>query len=70
LLSAAGRDGALDVVDEPSLRPGWLDGSAADPMQELVRLVEAQRAFESYQKIVKMTMNEVNRRAVNEIAAQ
>jgi flagellar basal body rod protein FlgG len=70
LLSAEGRDGALDVIEDPSVRPGWLDGSAADPMQELVRLVEAQRAFESYQKIVRMTMNEVNRRAVNEIAAQ
>jgi flagellar basal body rod protein FlgG len=69
LLSAEGRDAKLEVVEEPTLRPGWLDGSAADPMQELVRLVEAERAFESYQKIVKLTMNEVNRRAVNEIAA-
>ncbi len=68
LFTAGGRDAALLPAPEPGLRPGWIEGSAADPLSELVNLVEAQRAFESYQKLVHLTMNEVNRRAVNDLA--
>jgi flagellar basal body rod protein FlgG len=68
LLSAQGRDAALQNVDDAQLRPGWLEGSGTDALGELVRLIESQRAFESYQKLVSLTMNEVNRRAVNELA--
>ncbi len=68
LLSAAGQDNALETVVEPELVPASLEGSATNALKELVELIDAQRAFEGYQKLVSMTMNEVNRRAVNEIA--
>ena len=58
-----------DVADaRPRLRVGWLEGSGSDPVQELIRLIDAQRAFEQYQKVMSLTANEINRRAVNEIA--
>ena len=67
LLSARGDDARLEVVDEPQLQPGWLEGSGTDAIHEMVQLIEAQRAFESYQKLISLTMNEVNRRAVHDI---
>jgi flagellar basal-body rod protein FlgF len=67
LLSADGNDASLETVDAPSVRPGWLEGSATNPLGELVELIQAQRAFESYQKLVAATMNEVNQKAVNDI---
>lgn len=68
LLSAGGRDAELESVAEPKLIPQSLEASAVQAVQELTRLIEAQRAFESYQKLVSVTMNDVNRRAVNDIA--
>ena len=68
LFSAEGNDEALESVEEPRLRTGWLEGSATNALGELVGLIEAQRAFQSYQRIISLTMNEVNRRAVNDIA--
>lgn len=68
LLAANPGAAAPEPVAEPELMPGWLEGSGSDPLIELVNLIEAQRAFESYQKIISLTMNEVNRRAVNDLA--
>lgn len=66
-LTADGDDAALEIVADPEVKPGWLEGSATNALGELVELIQAQRAFESYQKLVSTTMNEVNRRAVNDI---
>ena len=68
LLSAAGREDDVDVVEDPQLRPGHVEQSNAAAVEELVRLIEIKRAFETYQKLVSLTMNDVNRRAVNDIA--
>ena len=68
LLSAGGRDNEMEAVGEPNLQPGWLEGSGTEALGELVQLIEAQRAFEAYQKMIFVTMNEVNRRAVNDLA--
>ena len=68
LLTADGNDAALETVTKPSIRTGWLEGSGTDSIGELVQLIEAQRAFETYQKLVSTTMNEVNKKAVSEIA--
>jgi flagellar basal body rod protein FlgG len=68
LLTPAGADSKLEQESSPSLRPGWLEGSAVDALGEMVQLIESQRAFESYQKIVSLTANEVDRHAVNDIA--
>ncbi len=68
LLTPNGREAQLEPVADPELMSGWLEGSTSEPIVELVNLIEAQRAFESYQKIISLTMNEINRRAVNDIA--
>ena len=68
LLTAEGADQKLETQPSPTLRPGWLEGSAVDALGEMVQLIESQRAFESYQKIVSLTVNEVDRHAVNDIA--
>ncbi|MCP3979349.1 MAG: flagellar hook-basal body complex protein [bacterium] len=68
LLSARGRGDALETTSGENVEPGWLEASGTEPLRELVRLIQSQRAFESYQKLISMTMNEVNRRAVNDLA--
>ena len=68
LWAAEGREASLESTDEPLVRPGWLEGSGTDALGELGRMIESQRAFEAYQKLVSLTMNEVNRRAVNDLA--
>jgi len=68
LLTAGGRDAELENVADPRVRASWIEGSGTDPLLELVELIDAQRAFETYQKLVHATMNEVNRRAANDIA--
>ncbi len=68
LLTADGQDATLEKVAEPALRPGWIEGSGADAIGELVQLIEAQRAFESYQKVISSTMNEVDKKAASDIA--
>jgi flagellar basal body rod protein FlgG len=68
LFTARGNDASLAPADDATVRAGWLEGSGTNALDELVRLVEAQRAFESYQKLISLTMNDVNKKAVNDIA--
>lgn len=68
LLTAEGKDAQIENVGDPALRPGWLEASGVDPVGELVRLIEAQRAFESYQRLISTTMNDVNKAAATQIA--
>lgn len=56
------------AVQDAQIRPGWIEGSGTDAMTELISMIEAQRAFEAYQKLISLTMNDVNRRAVNDLA--
>lgn len=67
-LLRAAREEEIEPVAEAELRPGWLEGSATDSLGELVELIETQRAFETYQKLVSLAMNDVARKAVTEIA--
>ncbi len=67
-LLRAAREEDIESVAEAELKPGWLEASATDPLGELVELIEAQRAFETYQKLVSVAMNDVARKAVTEIA--
>ena len=68
LYTAGGADAELETLDEPGLHPATLESSAVQALGELVQLVDAQRAFEGYQKLITMTMYDVNRRTVNDIA--
>ncbi len=68
LLTADGRDQDVVPVAEPELRPGHLEQANTNGVEELVRLIEVRRAFEGYQRLISLTMNDVNRKTVNEIA--
>ena len=68
LSAPEGGDAALAKVADPAVRPGWLEGSGTNALGELVELIQAQRSFETYQKIVSTTMNETNKKAVSDIA--
>ena len=65
LLPGAGEQPAgTDVF----IRQGSLEQPAVSPVEELVKLVAAQRAFEQHAKTVSLIMNEIDLKAVNEIA--
>jgi flagellar basal-body rod protein FlgF len=51
------------------VRQGNLEGPGLNPLEEMVKLVAAQRAFEQHAKTVSMVMNEIDKKAVNDIAA-
>jgi flagellar basal body rod protein FlgG len=68
LLSARGADAELKPATDAVLEVGWLEGSGTNPLQELVSMIEAQRAFERLQKLISLTANEIDRRAVNDLA--
>lgn len=52
-----------DVV----VRQGSLESSAVEPVEEMIRLIEAQRKFELHERTVQLIMNEINRRSVNDL---
>jgi len=61
---------AVDTVPDVSLNPGvmsgYLEGSNVNPIQEMVRMVEASRGFQTYQKVIQ-TMDELNDKAINQV---
>jgi flagellar basal-body rod protein FlgF len=63
--------GAVAAADPNTrIRQGTLEGPSVHPVEELVKLVQAQRAFEQHSKAVSLILNEVDRRAVTDIAGQ
>lgn len=52
-----------------TIRQGAIEQSSVQPVDELIRLIAAQRAFEQHAKTVHLLVNEIDRRAVNDIAA-
>jgi len=61
---------ALDTLpapaENPGLTTGYLEGSNVNPVDEMVRMIDASRGFETYSKIIK-TFDELNSKAVNEV---
>jgi flagellar basal-body rod protein FlgG len=60
-------DALPDVPDEPGVLQGYVEASNVDPILEMVRMVEALRGFEMYQKAVQ-TWDGLNEQAANNIA--
>lgn len=50
-----------------SVHQGFLEFSNVNQMQEMVRMIEISRAYESYQKIIQ-SMDEAERKLVNDVA--
>jgi flagellar basal-body rod protein FlgG len=45
-------EAAPTVNDEARIRAGALEGSNVQPLQEIVRMIEAQRAYQAHQKVI------------------
>jgi flagellar basal-body rod protein FlgG len=45
--------GALQDIETPRLRQGYVEGSNVVPMREMVRLIETMRHFEAGQRVVR-----------------
>jgi flagellar basal-body rod protein FlgG len=61
--------GALpEDAEDPQLIQGYVEGSNVNPIQEMVRMIDASRGFESYQKMVQ-TVDDLNSKAVNEVGS-
>ncbi len=56
-----------EVLDEPDLQQGKLEGSNVNPLQEMVKLIELQRNFESSQRAI-TTIDRAEGKAANEIS--
>ncbi|MGE4266615.1 MAG: flagellar hook-basal body protein [Deferribacterales bacterium] len=63
---------AVDMLPEesenPGIEQGFLEGSNVNPISEMVRMIEANRTFETYQKVV-TTIDELNNKAVNSVGS-
>ncbi|PLX67828.1 MAG: flagellar biosynthesis protein FlgG [Denitrovibrio sp.] len=61
---------AVDALPQPAENPGlitgYLEGSNVNPIDEMVRMIEASRGFESYSKII-ASFETMNAKAVNEV---
>lgn len=64
------RDGAIALPAGPDvrIRQGTIEESAVQPVEELIRLITAQRAYEQHARTVHLIVNEIDRKAVNDIA--
>ncbi len=55
-------EGAQEIpVENPDLRQGYLEQSNADPLEEMVNLIEIQREFEAIQKGIKSETENTSR---------
>lgn len=63
---------AVDTIpadsQNPGLETGYLEGSNVNPIQEMVRMIEANRSFETYQKVVQ-TLDDISNKAVNSVGS-
>lgn len=55
-----------ELPDTPGVVQGFVESSNVDPIMEMVRMVEALRGFEMYQKVIQ-TYDSVNEQAANSI---
>jgi len=54
--------------NNPQVMQGYIEGSNVNAVKEMVRMIEANRGFETYQKVVQ-TIDELNDKASNQIGS-
>ncbi|WP_338549682.1 flagellar hook-basal body complex protein [Roseovarius phycicola] len=52
-------DGAFDAVAQPQVRQGFLEGSNVNPVNEMTRMIEVQRAYEMGQSFLDAEDNRI-----------
>ncbi len=52
-LFSSGEGYAPEPVESPTIQQGYIESSNVDPVMEMIGLVTTQRAYESYQKLIK-----------------
>lgn len=53
---------------DPGVQTGYLEGSNVNPISEMVSMIEANRDFETYQKVVQ-TIDDISNKAVNSVGS-
>ena len=61
-----GKEGDIVTVESSRVRQGYIERSNVNPVEEMIKMVEALRAFESDQKAIQC-MDEMNSRMVNDV---
>lgn len=59
-------DAGITKVEKPNINPGYLELANVNLIDEMVRMIDIQRSFESYHKAMQMTM-EMDKLAVSRI---
>lgn len=71
-LQKSGRNlfSAIDILpqesENPQLMQGYIEGSNVNAVSEMVKMIEAHRGFETYQRVI-ATIDQLNDKASNEI---
>ena len=55
-----------EAAESPRLKQGFIEGSNVNAVQEMVKMIDASRAFETYQKVIQ-SIDEINSKSANEI---
>ena len=64
-LTVPKNEGEADV--DVAVRQGYLELSNVNVVKEMVMMVEVNRAYESYQKVIQGIFDTVNRKTVNDL---
>ncbi|ADR18359.1 flagellar basal-body rod protein FlgF [Calditerrivibrio nitroreducens] len=61
---------AVDILpvemENPNIMQGYIEGSNVNAVEEMVKMIEANRGFETYQKVIQ-TIDQLNEKASNEL---
>ncbi len=55
-----------EIAENPRLKAGFIEESNVNAVDEMVRMIDASRAFETYQKVIQ-SIDEINSKSANEI---
>lgn len=53
-------------IENPDIKQNYIEKSNVNPTEEMIRMIEAQRGFESCQKVIQV-MSEMNQKIVNDL---
>jgi len=61
-----GDEGDIELVENPDIQQNYIEKSNVNPTEEMIRMIEAQRGFESCQKVIQV-LSEMNQKVVNDL---